>query len=217
MSEETSQEKQELTVEQQLDAIVQERALLGQALEETRNRNTQLQNALALTSAQNNQLVANLEVVRAQRDLFMEREADAAVNAKIADIASREQLVAQQRRTTELQKASEAFNARLNQSHSALEEVRTKFGDAKHKEKVAQRETQQALARESQTVEAVNWYLKTALCDNSRIDRAFRRRAGCELTTDVIVRAHSLWQIGNPEPVSVLDALLEAAATVNAA
>lgn len=146
--------------------------------------------ALELTRRQIEQLEENIRAVRSQRDYLIEREADALVDQGLL----RRQAAVLKKNLDTLQDAAQKNNdtlqARLIQAENALNEVRNKFGQAKHEEKVAQRNLKVAAETHDLSLEAMVWF--TDIMDTVRFSvfRRYHKATGEDLTPEAIIRAY---------------------------
>jgi len=160
-------------------------------------RAVRTEQALNLSQVRGQQLEANLKALRTQRDLFIEREADSLVDVEMLQ-AQKNKDEAQHNSDLEAKdKEVQPLRAKLQQAVTALDEVRNKFGEAKHEQKEllryieGQDEYKVSLQEDlEQYKEALNWYINATAGVRFSIPNRFFKIVGEELNAKHILIAY---------------------------
>lgn len=182
-------ENEDPSVEEQLAQAIKKNHELVQAYNKLANHANSLESALTMANAKNAQLEANVKVLRDHRELFMEREADAAVNADLNEQRLNRDLKNMEAERDNAKKEQQPLQARIHQAETSLKEVRELFGKVKHRQKEAETEIAGREKDLNEAVEALEWYSKVSSGIQFSITRRFAEKCNQELTADLIINA----------------------------
>lgn len=183
-------EEQEPTVEERLADAIKKNGELVQAYNQMAQRANGLETALTMANAKNAQLEANIEILRDHREMFMEREADAFVNAKLTEQRLTREVKEAETKCDNIEKEHQPLRARIHQAETALAEVRDLFGKVKHKQKESEREASENAAAAENAQNALEWYVSVSAGVRFSIPHRFFKEAGHDLTFEDIVQAY---------------------------
>lgn len=195
------------TLEERLKVAEDRNVAIVEAHNKAVQRANSIETALTLAHAKTAQLEANLRVLRVQRDLFMEREADAAVNADLNNTRLTRDIKSLQTQLEETKNSIGPLNTRLYQATTALQEVRDLFGKVKAKQKEAERELasshtviseleEQLQETRSSLMGALTWYADVTGRLRFSVPFRFTKETGRELESIDILFAFDEYQKG---------------------
>lgn len=163
-----------------------------------------LDQALRISQARGLQLEANVTALRKQRDVFVEREADALVDNTLISDKKEETEKHHAQVLDRIEKEHQPLRAKLHQTASALTEIRDKFGDVKHdlKEAQRQRDTAHGQVLDAEAASgywraALAWYMNITAGLKYSVPYRFKREMGTPLNADHILAAFK--EVENPD------------------
>lgn len=174
-------------------------------------QNIRTEQALQISQARGQQLEANIQAIRSQRDLFIEREADALVNMELLEKQKENIEAKAQADLKAKEEENEPLRSKLNQTQAYLEEVRTKFGYVKHEQKEAELNLKNAnqnilrLDEKCSSLEsALEWYAEITSGIKYSVTFRFQKAMGRKLTSnDILIAYKETLQRHNPRRLSL--------------
>ena len=179
------------TLEEQLVAVQEQLGAEQKEKKEVQTKLENMENAMQFINSKTAQLEANVNVLREQRDRFLEAEADASVNLELEKAYAKRRVAEIEQQARGVIEEAQPLRARLNQCDTALREVREKFGEAKSSENRAKRETGEALSDLTQVRLALDWYIKVTANVRYSVPNRFFKATNTELTYEHIEVAYT--------------------------
>lgn len=178
------------TVEELLTNTREQLLKEQEAKKEVQTKLDNMESAMQFINGKTAQLEANVNVLREQRDRFLEAEADASVNLELEKTYAKRRVAEIEKQARDVIEEAQPLRAKLNQCDAALKEVREKFGQAKSDQKKAEVRMEEVAQELRESQQALDWYIENTAGIRYSVPFRFFKATNTELTHEHIEVAY---------------------------